>query len=118
VTPAANRWEWLAPVLVVDLIFAVFVTSQLVVVLAGHEYLRDTVGLTYAEYVHQGFGQLVVATALALVVIWAASRRAGSDRSDVLWLRISSGLLGVLSLGVVVAALARMGVYQDAYGFT
>ncbi|WP_110238538.1 DUF4153 domain-containing protein [Nocardioides gilvus] len=118
VTPSANRWEWLAPVLVVDAIFAVFVASQVFVVLAGHEYLRETVGLSYAEYVHEGFGQLVVATALALVVVWAASRRAGASAADRRWLRISTGILGALTLGVVVSALARMAVYQDAYGFT
>lgn len=117
-TPSVNRWEWLAPVLVVDAIFAVFVASQIFVVLAGHEYLRDTVNLTYAEYVHEGFGQLVVATALALVVVWAASRRAGPGNVEQRWLRLSTGLLGVLTLGVVVAALGRMAVYQDAYGFT
>ncbi len=32
----------------------------------GHAYLRRTTGLTYAEYVHQGFGQLIVATLLTL----------------------------------------------------
>src|SRR5690606_38659418 len=118
VIPSKNRWEWLAPVLVVNVIFTVFVASQVFVVLAGHEYLHDTVGLTYAEYVHEGFGQLVVATALALVVVWAASRRAGSSSADMRWLRISTGLLGALTLGVVASALARMSVYQDAYGFT
>lgn len=121
--PAANRWEWLVPLLVVDAVFLAFVASQVRVVLGGHDYVRETSGLTYAEYVHQGFAQLVVATLLTLVVLWAAARRAGLDRpdaspSDVRWLRFAGGLLGVLTLGVVAAALTRMAVYQDAYGFT
>ena len=51
--------------LVVALLLA-FVVAQLTVMFGGHDYLRRTTGLTYAEYVHQGFGQLTVATMLTL----------------------------------------------------
>jgi two-component system, OmpR family, sensor histidine kinase BaeS len=85
----------------------------------GHDYLEQTTGLTYAEYVHQGFGQLTVATALTLLVVWAAARKAPrSTSSDLLWMRGSLGLLCVLTLVVVASALYRMHVYQEAYGFT
>ena len=75
-------------------------------------------GLTYADYVHQGFGQLTVATLLMLTVVWAASRRVGPDAADRLWMRVSLGLLCALTLVVVVSALHRMQLYQEAYGFT
>ena len=84
----------------------------------GHDYLERTTGVTYADYVHQGFGQLTVATALTLLVVWAAARRAGDAPTDRLWLRLSLGLLCVLTLVVVASALYRMHVYQEAYGFT
>jgi hypothetical protein len=85
----------------------------------GHEYLERVTGLTYAEYVHQGFGQLTVATALTLLVVWAAARKAPrTTPSDVAWLRGSLGLLCLLTLVVVASALYRMHVYQEAYGFT
>ena len=45
----------------------------------GHAYLRRTTGLTYAEYVHQGFGQLTVATLLTLAVVVVAARKAPRD---------------------------------------
>ncbi|WP_185994797.1 DUF4153 domain-containing protein [Nocardioides campestrisoli] len=115
---ARSQWEWLAPLLVVDLVFAVFVLAQARVVLGGHDYVRRTAGLSYADYAHQGFGQLVVATALTLVVIWAAARRVSPRASDRLLFRAAAGLLGVLALAVVGAAVSRMAVYQDAYGFT
>ena len=115
---AAHRFEWLVPVLLVDLVFAVFVAAQAAVLFGGHDYVQRTTGLTYAEYVHQGFGQLTVATLLMFLVVWAASRRAGTDPGDVLWLRISLGLLCALTLVVVVSALHRMQLYQEAYGFT
>ena len=67
---------------------------------------------------HQGFGQLTVATLLTLLVVWAASRRVGPEPADRLWMRVSLGLLCALTLVVVVSALHRMHLYQEAYGFT
>jgi signal transduction histidine kinase len=117
--PVARRYEWLAPVLLVDAVFLVFLAAQATAIFGGHAYLQKITGLTYAEYVHQGFGQLTVATALTLLVVWAAARKAPrSTGSDVAWLRGSLGLLCVLTLVVVASALYRMHVYQEAYGFT
>ena len=117
--PVAHRYEWLAPVLLVDGVFLVFLAAQATVIFGGHDYLERTTGLTYAEYVHQGFGQLTVATALTLLVVWAAARKAPRTTAvDRVWLRGSLGLLCVLTLVVVASALHRMHVYQEAYGFT
>jgi len=117
--PVARRYEWLAPVLVVVGMFAVFLVAQATVVFGGHAYLRRTTGLTYAEYVHQGFAQLTVATALTLLVIAVAARKAPrATPSDRLWLRVALGALCVETLVVVASALYRMDVYQEAYGFT
>jgi two-component system sensor histidine kinase BaeS len=117
--PVAHRYEWLAPVLLVDGVFLVFLGAQAGVIYGGHDYLERTTGLTYAEYVHQGFGQLTVATALTLLVVWAASRKAPrATPADLAWLRGSLGLLCVQTLVVVASALHRMHVYQEAFGFT
>jgi hypothetical protein len=116
--PVAHRFEWLVPVLLVDAVFAVFVAAQLSVLFGGHDYVQRTTGLTYAEYVHQGFGQLTVATLLTLLVVWAASHWARDTPADRLWLRGSLGLLCALTLVVVGSALHRMHLYQEAYGFT
>lgn len=114
----ANRFEWLVPVLVIDAVFVLFLIAQATAIFGGHAYLESTTGITYADYVHQGFGQLTVATALTLLVFAVASRWAGEAPLDRLWLRISLGLLGALTLVVVASALYRMHVYQQAYGFT
>jgi hypothetical protein len=117
--PVARRYEWLVPVLLVDAVFLTFLGAQATVVFGGHDYLERTTGLTYAEYVHQGFGQLTLATALTLLVVWAAARKAPrATAADRAWLRSSLGLLCVLTLVVVASALYRMHVYQEAYGFT
>jgi two-component system sensor histidine kinase BaeS len=115
----AHRYEWLAPVLIVDGVFLVFLAAQATVIFGGHDHLERTTGLTYAEYVHQGFGQLTMATALTLLVVWAAARKAPrTTPADLAWLRGSLGLLCVLTLVVVASALYRMHLYQEAYGFT
>ena len=68
---------------------------------------------------HQGFGQLTLATALTVLVVWVASRRAGRRRPRTgAGCSARSGLLCVLTLLVVASALRGMSVYQDAYGFT
>lgn len=113
------RYEWLAPVLFVNAVFIAFLLAQATVVFGGHSYLRRTTGLTYAEYVHQGFAQLTVATALTLVVVSATARKASrASLTDRAWLRGALGLLCALTLVVVASALYRVQVYQEAYGFT
>ena len=117
--PVSHRFEWLAPVLVVNAVFAAFLVAQAAVIFGGHDYVERTTGLTYADYVHQGFGQLTVATALTLLVIWATARKVLRDNAvDRTWMRVSLGLLCGQTLVVVLSALHRMDVYQDAYGFT
>ena len=114
-----HRYEWLVPVGVVAAVFLSFLAAQATVVFGGHDYLRRTTGLTYAEYVHQGFGQLTVATALTLLVIAVAARKAPQETTaDRAWLRGSLGLLCALTLVVIASALHRMALYQEAYGFT
>ncbi len=114
-----HRFEWLAPVLLVDAVFVLFLAAQAAAYFGGHDYVQRTTGLTYADYVHQGFAQLTIATALTLLVVWAAARKARLDQAaDRWWLRGSLGALALLTLVVVASALHRMDLYQDAYGFT
>ena len=116
--PLANRFEWLVPVLVVDAVFVAFIAAQARALIGGRDYIEATTGLTYADFVHQGFGQLTLATALTVLVVWVASRRVADTPADRRWLMASVGLLCTLTLLVVASALRGMSVYQDAYGFT
>ncbi len=70
-----------------------------------------TAGLTYAEYAREGFGQLIAAAALTLAVIALA-------RKDTPALKLLLGLLCALTLVVLASALKRLGLYEEAYGFT
>ncbi|MFD1505247.1 DUF4173 domain-containing protein [Georgenia yuyongxinii] len=117
--PVARAWEWLVPVGIVIAVFVAFGVAQAAPMWGGHSYVLRTTGMSYADYVHQGFGQLTVATILTLATIALAVRKAPQRTSrDRLLLRIALGLLCLLTLGVVASALFRMAVYQQAFGYT
>lgn len=117
--PVARAWEWLVPVGVVVAVFLAFLMAQASAMWGGHDFVRRTTGMSYADYVHQGFAQLTVATALTLATIALAVRKAPrATHLDRRLLRVVLGTLCVLTLVVVASALFRMGVYQQAYGFT
>uniref|UniRef100_UPI003C7E28E5 DUF4153 domain-containing protein n=1 Tax=unclassified Streptomyces TaxID=2593676 RepID=UPI003C7E28E5 len=116
---ARNRAEWALPLIVLNLLFAVFIGLQLVVLLGGYDKVLEETGLKPAEYARQGFWQLLWATVLTLLVIalalrWAPRGKAG-DRTLV---RGVLGVLCVLTLVVVASALRRMDLYVDAFGLT
>jgi hypothetical protein len=111
--------EWLVPIAVLDALFLTFVTVQAAVLFGGHRHVLDTAGLTYAEYARSGFGQLVVVTLLTLSVVaatvrWAPRETRGQRRA----LRLLLGVLCITSLVVVAAALHRLHLYEQAFGFT
>ncbi len=117
--PVGRTWEWLVPVAIVDAVFAVFLLAQAAALVGGHDYVRRTTGLTYADSVHQGFGQLTAATALTLLVVAVTVRKASmATARDRLLVRLALGVLGAMTLLVVASALNRMAAYQEAYGFT
>lgn len=115
----ARRGEWLLPVLALDALVLAFVLVQVGALLGGHRHVLETAGLTYAEYTRQGFAQLVVATALTLVVVAVAARRAPRvTERDRLVSRVALAVLCLGTLGVVASALRRMDLYVDAFGLT
>lgn len=117
--PVSRPFEWLVPVGLVLALSVGFVAAQATALFGGHAYVQRTTGLTYAEHVHAGFGQMTVATVLTLAVVAVAARKASQATvRDRVVLRGVLGALCATSLVVVVSALYRMHVYADAYGAT
>lgn len=115
---AAGSTEALVVVAGIDLLFAVFVAVQLRYFFAGEEAVK-TLGFTYAEYARRGFGQLIVVAILTLFLFLGLSllsmpnsRRLGRTFSLLgsIWILLTSVIL--------VSALQRLLLYEDAYGFT
>lgn len=113
------RMEWALPLIVLNLLFAVFNAVQLTVLFGGYDKVLSETGLTYAEYARQGFWQLLWATLLTLAVIGLALRWAPREGArDRTLVRSVLGTLCLLTLVVVASALRRMDLYVDAYGLT
>lgn len=114
-----GRIEWVIALGALDLLFAGFVALQAMVLVRGHEYVVETAGLTYAEYVHQGFAAQMVAAALTLTVVaaaWHWARR--ESASDGRLLRALLGVLCALTLAVLAFSVWRIDLYVEAYGAT
>jgi hypothetical protein len=114
-----GQTEWTVALGALVALFALFVGLQAVALAQGHAYVLETAGLTYAEYVHQGFAQQMVAAALTLTVIagaWHLAAREGqsADRR----LRILLGALCVLTLAILASSIWRVDLYMDAFGAT
>ncbi|MFE3899197.1 DUF4153 domain-containing protein [Streptomyces sp. NPDC059153] len=116
---ARGRLEWALPLIVLNLLFAVFIAIQLTVLLGGYDKVMAETDLSYSQYARQGFWQLLWATLLTLLVIALALRWSPRGRgSDHTLVRSVLGVLCLLTLVVVASALRRMDLYVDAYGLT
>ena len=114
-----QRWEWALPLGVLDALFIAFVVVQATVLFGGHAHVLETEGLTYAEYARQGFWQLLWVSALTLLVLSGVIRVAGRTTvADRRLLRALVGTLCATSVVVVISAIHRMWLYQQAYGFS
>ena len=113
------RTEWLLPLGSLVALFAAFVAVQLAVLFGGHDHVLRTAGLSYADYAHQGYGQLMAASMLSLAVIAGARRWARTaGRGEERLLRTLLAVLCALCLVVLASALKRLGLYEQAYGST
>jgi hypothetical protein len=112
-------WEWAIPLALLDALFLAFVAVQLTVLFGGRDHVLRTAGLTYAEYARQGFWQLLAAGALTLAVVGIAELVAGVSRPrEALLVRVLLGILCALAIVVLISALHRLRLYEDAFGLT
>ena len=102
-----------------DALFALFVLIQLRYFFGGDALVRQTAGMTYAEYARQGFFELCWAAALVLPVLLAsrAVLRIERPRDARIHRALSFTLVGLV-LVVMLSALARLRLYVAAYGWT
>lgn len=114
-----SLWEWTIPLALLDALFLAFVLIQLTVLFGGRDHVLRTAGLTYAEYARQGFWQLLAAGALTLAVVGVAILVARvSQGRDRLLLCVLLGVLCALTIVILVSALHRLRLYEDAFGLT
>lgn len=116
---ASRRAEWVVPVGALDLLLLSYLVVHSTVLHGGRDHVLRTAGLTAAEYARSGFWQLLVVTALVLLVVAAAVRWAPrEDPRDQRVVRGALGLLVALTLVVAASALVRLHLYEQAFGAT
>jgi hypothetical protein len=116
VTRRPARVEWVAPLAVLNAVFAAFVAVQFAAFFGGRAHLVNTPGLTAAEYARSGFFQLLAVCVLTLAVIAAALRWV--DDAERTRLRLLLGPLCILTGVVLLSAALRLHHYEEAFGYT
>ena len=115
---SVRRWlgttEALTVVVLLDALFAVFVSVQATYLFGGRDTLQAS-GLTYADYARRGFFELLaVAMTVGCLVLAMEAFIRGRSRGYV----AATVVLIVLTLVVLASAFLRLRLYQDAYGWT
>jgi hypothetical protein len=106
--------EALVVLVVIDILFGVFIVLQLAYLFGGMDTLAAA-GITYAEYGRRGFFELLFAAGLAGVLVAGLESIVATRTRP--YLAVSLVLVG-LTAAVLVSALQRMRLYQEAYGWT
>lgn len=115
---SVSRSVWLVPLTAVNLLFAAFVAVQITFLFGGGATVRNTAGLTYAEYARQGFFQLVVVSVFVLGIVAVASAVLKTGRRERWVLAGQLGVLCALTLVILASALQRMDLYTEVYGLS
>ncbi|NIM96322.1 MAG: DUF4173 domain-containing protein [Anaerolineales bacterium] len=118
VKPFLGVIESLVVLGLVDLLFMIFVAVQFAYLFGGESNITAA-GYTYSEYARRGFGELVAVGVLSLGLILAFGNfTKREDRRARTWYNVLSALL-VAEVGVIlISALRRLLLYEEAYGFT
>lgn len=99
-------------------LFGAFALSQLLVLSQGEERVQQTTGLTYAEYARSGFFQLLWVAALTVGLLLSLRAVTTKDAATRRRFVTLAEAVVVLTLAIVLVAIRRLGLYQDAFGLT
>jgi len=120
---------WLMVLGQVATVFGLFVAVNVRGLFGGHALVRAPGSLTYARYLHAGFGQLLLASALSVWLVVLGHRLLSprtvatgrGARAPVPGGRVLASMECVL-LGLTAVTVAscaqRLAIYEDAYGAT
>jgi hypothetical protein len=107
------------PLGAVTLLFLIFVALQARWLFGGEDVIRATVGLTYAEYARRGFFELITVAGLVIPLLMACDWAIGDDDPETTRRFRMLAVTQLLLVGAILAsAVARLSLYQDAYGLT
>ncbi len=103
----------------VVVLFGIWGATQVVVALGGAERLLAAANLSAAENARQGFFPLVAVTAIVAGLLVAVDRMTTrATAADRRRFRLLTTIIGVETVGLVVAAFSRLALYIDGFGHT
>lgn len=115
--PALNPFSQTVYVTFLSLLnalFFIFVTFQLAYFFGGQDYVLAQ-GLTYAEYARHGFFELLLASGMVLVIVWAiyylSDLKLKLTKFFTLALIVQTGI-------IIVSALHRLVIYMAVYNLS
>jgi hypothetical protein len=102
----------------VDLLFLLFVAVQFGYLFGGQANITAA-GYTYSEYARRGFFELVIVAVLSFGMIYALAviTRREAPRESIAF-HVGAVSLVVLTGAILVSAMYRLVLYEEAYGFT
>ncbi len=102
----------------VNVVYVLFVALQFSYLFGAWEGVLPE-GVTYADYARKGFGELVAATALNYFLLLASLTAAdGPAKGAARFNRWMLYLLVGCSCVMLYSAYSRLGLYEEAYGYT
>ncbi|MFH1712437.1 MAG: DUF4173 domain-containing protein, partial [Patescibacteria group bacterium] len=100
----------------VNLLFTTFLIIQAVYLFGGQAAFDAIEGITYSEYVRQGFTQLTV-VAVLVVLLSLTLRWIHSERTKGIIVALHLSLI-VETVLIMISAFIRLQLYIDAYNYT
>lgn len=100
--------------LIIDVLFAAFVTLQLAYLFGGRDTL-DAAGITYSAYARRGFFELIAVVVLVGGLLFGLELTVRARRRHYL---VAAFVLLSLAGAVLVSAYRRLDLYQQAYGWS
>lgn len=101
----------------VNVLFLVFVLIQAAYMFGGEANISE-LGYTYAEYARNGFFELIVVAALALLLLWAFEEMSVRTAKRFKVFQSMSLILVAQVFVVMASSFYRLALYESAYGFT
>ncbi|MFA6304388.1 MAG: DUF4173 domain-containing protein [Patescibacteria group bacterium] len=101
-----------------NVLFLSFVIIQIKYLFAGHGAITQF-GYTYAEYAHKGFGELIAVAVVTFALVFLAEKHIErSENKPNRLFKILTCILMLLVIVIMASAFTRLGIYEQAYGFT
>jgi hypothetical protein len=101
-----------------NVLFGVYVLTQLGWFFGGERFLQATTGLTAAQYARQGFFQMVWVVALVLPLLLATRAALGANEALARRHTLLASPIVALLGAIIVSAALRMRLYVQYYGLT